>query len=69
MVKINQDPAMHVTLTSLCGFSPLKKEVATPVTAITPRAPARPIAAHKSHPLSRSNGSLKSDTIIHVRFP
>lgn len=55
--------ALQIFLTSLSGFSPLKKDKTTPVKTMAPRAPARPIPAHKSHPFCRLNGSFKSDNI------
>lgn len=51
-------------LTSLCGVSPLNKDMAAPVIEMAVMAPTRPIPAHKSHPFCRLKGSLTSETTI-----
>jgi len=39
--------------------------MATPVNAIAPAAPRKPIPAHRSHPFCKLNGSLKSENRHH----
>lgn len=59
--KTNYVP--YQSLTSLCGLSPLKKDMAAPVNAMAVRAPTRPNPAHTSQPFCRLKGSLQSETI------
>ena len=60
-IKKKETMIVKILLTSLSGVSVLNKDKATPVNAIAPTAPTRPIPLHTSHPFCKLKGCFKSE--------